>query len=142
MATPLTDVYDFFLTKVTDYTFIGLNATGDLEPVLYKHLRSSIVKFTTCTNDLAISNASPKAFVSDLTDFEKEILATLMSISYVSSKVLNVKNMEQILSDKDYKIYSTANHLSQLVALRKELQYEASHLMTSYSLKNSFEGMK
>jgi hypothetical protein len=41
--------------------------------------------------------------------------------------------MEQILSDKEYKIYSTANHLSQLINLKKELNLEASNLMTSYS---------
>jgi hypothetical protein len=140
MATPLTDVYDFFLTKVTDYSFIELNNTGDLEAVLYKHLRSSIVKFTSCTKDLTVDETS-QTFVSDLDNFEKEILATLMALSYVSSKILNVKNMEQILSDKEYKIYSTANHLSQLLSLKKELQSEVSHLMIAYSYQNGLEGL-
>lgn len=140
MATPLTEVYDFFLSKVTDYSFIKLNETGDLEDVLFKHLRGSIVKFTSCTKDLSV-DTSTQTFVSDLDDFEKEVLATLMALSYVSGKILNVKNMEQILSDKEYKIYSTANHLSQLLSLKKELQSEVSHLMTSYSYRNGLEGI-
>lgn len=132
MATPLTEVYDFFLTKVTDYTFIQLNASGDLEDVLYKHIRSSIVRFTSSNKDLTV-NLTTKSFNADLNDFEKEILATLMTISYVTSKITHVKNMEQILSDKEYKIYSTANHLSQLINLKRELNLEVSNLMTSYS---------
>jgi hypothetical protein len=132
MATPLAEVYDFFLTKVTDYSFIKLNETGDLEPILYKHLRSSVVKFTSCTKDLKITT---NAFVSDLDDFEKEVLATLMTISYVSGKVTHVKNMEQILTDKEYAKYSTANHLKQLIDLKKDLNLEASSLMTAYSMR-------
>lgn len=140
MATPLTEVYDFFLTKVTDYSFIDLNQSGDLEDVLFKHLRGSVVRFTACTKDLTV-DTSTQTFISDLDDYEKEIIATLMTISYVSNKILNVKNMEQILSDKEYQIYSTANHLSQLLKLKKELQLEVSHLMTSYSLANGLEGL-
>lgn len=141
MATPLTDVYDFFLTKVSDYSFVELNKSGDLEAVLFKHLRGSVVRFTACTKDLTI-DTSTQSFVSDLDDYEKEIISTLMTISYVSNKILNVKNMEQILTDKEYHIYSTANHLSNLIKLKKELQSEASHLMTSYSLINGLEGLE
>lgn len=132
MATPLTEVYDFFLVKVTDYSFIQLNETGDLESVLYKHLRNAIVRFTNSNKDLTVDQKT-QSFASDLNDFEKEILATLMTVSYVTTKITHVKNMEQIISDKEYKIYSTANHLSQLLNLKRELNLEASNLMISYS---------
>lgn len=135
MATPLTEIYDSFLTKVTDYSFLKLNEEGVLEDILYKHLRASIVRFTNCTKDLLIDEAS-QSFTVDLDPFEIEVLATLMTLSYTTGKVLNVKNTEQILSDKEYKIYSTANFLSQLIALKQELQSEVSHLMNAYSLKS------
>lgn len=138
MATPLTDVYDFFLFKVTDYSFISLNETGDLEAVLYKHLRSAIVRFTGTTTDLSI-NVKEQAFNSTLNDFEKEILATLMSISYVSGKVTHIKNLEQILTDKEYKVYSTQAHLGQLLNLVKALNLEVSNLMVSYSYQNGLD---
>lgn len=118
MTTPLSEVYDFFLTKVTDYSFISLNETGDLESVLYKHLRSAIVRFTSCTKDLTV-NLKEQQFNSTLDDFEMEILATLMTISYSSGKITHIKNYEQILSDKEYKIYSTQSHLGQLLNLKK-----------------------
>jgi hypothetical protein len=138
MATPLTGVYDFFLTKVTDYTFIKLNGTGDLEPVLFKHLRSSIVKFTNCKKPLTINNSN---FDSDLNDFEKEILATLMTISYITGKITHVKNMEQILTDKEYRQFSTANHLSQLITLKREMNLEVSNLMISYSYQSGLDDL-
>lgn len=140
MATPLSEVYDFFLTKVTDYSFLSLNETGDLEPVLYKHLRSAIVRFTSTTKDLTVDTKAQE-FAATLDDFEKEILATLMSISYVSTKITHIKNLEQVLSDKEYKIYSTANHLAQLVALRKDMNLEASNLMISYSYRAGLDDL-
>ncbi|TVX86072.1 hypothetical protein [Paenibacillus agilis] len=141
MTTPLSEVYDFFLTKVTDYSFISLNETGDLESVLYKHLRSAIVRFTGSAKDLTVDKREQQ-FLSTLDDFEKEILATLMTISYTSGKVTHIKNMEQILSDKEYKIYSTANHLSQLLSLKKDLNLEASNLMVSYSYRNGLDDLE
>lgn len=132
MATPLTEVYGFFLAKVTDYKFLKLNETGDLESVLFTYLRSAIVRFTSANKDLTVDEAS-QSFVSDLNMTEKEILATLMTLAYVSNKATDVKNTDQILSDKEYKIYSTANHLSQLISLKKELSLEVSNLMISYS---------
>ncbi|MGG4105154.1 hypothetical protein AAXB25_14655 [Paenibacillus lautus] len=140
MATPLAEVYDFFLTKVTDYSFLSLNETGDLESVLYKHLRSAIVRFTSATKDLTVDTKAQE-FTVTLDDFEKEILATLMSISYVSGKITHIKNLEQVLSDKEYKIYSTANHLGQLVALRKEMNLEASNLMIAYSYRAGLDDL-
>ncbi|EJW14025.1 hypothetical protein M5X00_29545 [Paenibacillus alvei] len=141
MATPLIEVYDFFLTKVTDYTFISLNETGDLESVLYKHLRSAIVRFTSSVKDLTVDTREQQ-FVSTLDDFEKEILATLMTISYTTSKITHIRNMEQILSDKEYKIYSTRSFLGQLINLKKELNLEASNLMVSYSYRNGLDALE
>lgn len=126
--------------KVTDYSFIALNETGDLESVLYKHLRSAIVRFTSSTKDLTV-DMKEQQFVSTLDDFEKEVLATLMAISYVSGKTTHIKNMEQILSDKEYKIYSTQSHLGQLINLKKDLNLEASNLMVSYSYRNGLDDL-
>lgn len=141
MATPLSEVYDFFLVKVSDYTFISLNETGDLESVLYKHLRSAIVRFTSSAKDLTVDTREQQ-FKSTLDDFEKEILATLMTISYTTSKITHIRNMEQILSDKEYKIYSTQSFLGQLINLKRELNLEASNLMVSYSYRNGLENLE
>lgn len=138
MSTPLNEVYQYFLSKVTDYSYIDLNSTGDLEPVLFNHLRSSIVRFTNCNKDLSVDELNQE-FVSDLDLDEKEILATGMVLNYVSGKILTVKNMEQMLSEREYRSYSQANHLSQLLSLKNNVQSEISQLLNSYSLKNGLE---
>jgi hypothetical protein len=139
MATPLTDIYDFFLSKVSDYSFIRLNNTGDLEAVLYKYLRSAVVKFINCNKDLTIDEVNQQ-FISDLDMDEKEILATLMAVEYVIGQILDEKSMKKIITPKDYQIRSQVsqnNHLKDLIELKKELNLEASQLMNTYSLKHN-----
>lgn len=138
MATPFSEVYDYFLSKVTDYEFIRLNNSGDLEEVLFKSLRSSTIKFTNCNKSLEFDKVN-QVFNEDLDIFELEILATLMVVEYVSGKILDVKNMEQFLSDKDYQIRSQANHLKELKQLKQDMNLEASQLMSSYNLRDGLE---
>lgn len=147
MATPLSDVYNSFLNSVTDYKFIELNSQDDdndgvtnLEDVLYGHLKKAIVRFTNCNKDLTIDEINQQ-FNADLDLDEKEILASIMSWSYVSGKILNVKNMEQNLSEREYRTYSQANHLKEMLSLKSNLQSEISQLMISYSLKNGLDDL-
>lgn len=140
MATPLTEVYDFFLSKVTDYSFIQLNSTGDLDDILYNHLRSAIVRFTNCTQDLTVDETVGQ-FNVDLSLHEKEILSQIMVLSYVSGKILTVKNMEQMLSEREYRNYSQANHLKEMLSLKSSIQLEISDLLNSYSLSFGLDGL-
>lgn len=136
MATPVLQVYNFFLAKVKDYSFIQLNNDGKLDGILYQNLISATVRFTNCNKSLDIDELSQE-FSSNLSIDEKEILSMLMLSNYVSGKVLSVENLEQVLSERDYSMKSQANHLSQLLALKKEIQSEVSQLLNSYSLKNN-----
>ena len=138
--TPLQNVYDSFLSKVEDYSFIKLNNDGKLESVLRDLLNHSIVRFSSCRKDLTIDEINAE-FEDDLDLFEIEILSTIMTLSYISGKVLSVKNIEQELSDKEYRVYSKANHLSQLLNVKKDIQSEVSQLMTQYSFKNGLDDL-
>jgi hypothetical protein len=140
MATPFTEVYDFFLSKVTDYSFIDLNNNGDLDDILFNHLRSAIVRFTNCNQDLTVDITSQQ-FNVDLTMHEMEILSQAMVLSYVSGKILTVKNMEQMLSEREYRNYSQANHLKEMLSLKSNIQLEVSELLNSYSLSFGLESL-
>jgi hypothetical protein len=140
MSTPLTEVYDFFLSKVTDYSFIKLNEDGDLDDILYNHLRSAIVRFTNCNKVLTVDEIT-KSFNVDLTLTEKEILSTIMVSSYVSGKILTVKNMEQMLSEREYRNYSQANHLKEMLSLKASIQSDINDLLNSYSLSFGLDGL-
>jgi len=135
MTTPLTKIYDVFLSKVSDYKFINLNEEGMLEDYLLKYLKSAIVRFPNSEKPLNYDEKN-QIMIETLDDFEIEILATLMTLNYITSKQLHVKNMELTMSDRDYKLYSEEKHLQQLTNVKKSIHAEASQLMTSYSLRN------
>lgn len=143
MATPYTDVYDFFLTKVTDYSFIDTEiypTQADLEAELKKYLRSAVIRFRQSKVILERDDVSNQ-FIYDLGDFEKEILSILMILSYIQPKITSVQNMEQRLVDKEYKSYSQGKHLEEMIKLRKELQSEVSQLISDYTYSDGLDGL-
>ncbi len=136
MATPFSKVYDSFLGKVKDYSFINLNNEGLLDGVFLKYLKSSIVKFY--NSNLEIDEESG-TFTTDLTLEEIEILANCMVYFYVDGKTTDVKNMEQIMTEPEFKVYSQANHLKELLSLKSSKQSDISQMMNIYSLKKGLE---
>lgn len=138
MTTPLVKIYDNFLLKVTDYSFIKLNEDGELDKILLGYLKSSTVKFTNCDKDLSIDELNEN-MIEDLTFEEIEILSTLMVQKYVDGKVIHVKNMEQVMTEPEFKIYSQANHLKELLSLKSSVQLDVSELLNNYSLKKGLE---
>jgi hypothetical protein len=140
MATPFEDVYSFFLSKVTDFSFA--NFTDDeLEDELDQFLRSASSKFFSAGDVRLQKDLTVKEFANDLTDLEKEILASLMVVEYLNPKIIATENMKQFLASKEYKIYSQANHLSKMIELRNQVKSEVNHLMTLYSYKDGIAGM-
>lgn len=143
MATPYTDVYDFFLAKVTDYSFVDLEkypTVEDLSSELQKYLRSAIIRFRQ-SKILLSRNDVTKEFDNDLNDEEKEILSTLMILSYIQPKIVSTQNMEQRLTDREYKSFSQGKHLEEMIKLRKELQSEVSQLISEYTYADGLNGL-
>jgi hypothetical protein len=143
MATPYTEVYDFFLVKVTDYSFIDTtiySTQAELEAELKKYLRSAVIRFRQSKVLLQKDDVNNQ-FVYDLGDEEKEILSTLMIISYIQPKIVSVQNMEQRLVDREYKSYSQGKHLEEMIKLRKELQSEVSQLISDYTYADGLNGL-
>lgn len=138
MATPLNEIYNNFLSKTTDYSFIRLNEEGLLDEILLSYLKSSIVRFTNCDKDLTIDTTN-ESFNVDLTFEEIEILSTIMLLMYVNGKIANVKNMEQIMTEPEFKMYSQANHLKELLSLKSTVELDVSELKNIYSLRKGLE---
>lgn len=141
MATPLNVIYNMFLKKIKDYSFIRLNETGDLEDLLNEYIRGAIVRFSNCTKELTINEGSGVIVgkinnkEEDLNTFELEILVTFMVLIYSTNKITSVENMEMELTKAEYYMYSQANHIFALIDLTKLLQSDVSHLMNLYSLR-------
>ena len=132
MSTPFSNVYSYFMPKIEDYNFLQLNKE-DLESVLEPLLLTSIIKFKKCKKDLSKRDILSKSFIEDLSDEEVNILAQLMTVEYLTPKLLTADLVEQQVSTNEYKTYSQANHIKEIKSLRDMMQYEASKLITSYT---------
>lgn len=135
MATPFSDVYDSFLTKIDDPTLLSM-AQDDLEDTMYNWLIFAITMFPKCKNNLQDMDMTNYQFNADLDIFEKEILATWMKYDYLDKFVFRRYQLAQAMSSKDYALYSQAQHLAQLLNLKEQTYREANKKMTDYLYNN------
>lgn len=139
--TSYSDIYSVFFSKVTDYSFLQLEEV-DVEEILKPYLISSITKFKKrCRLDLSDRIDMIDQFNIDLSDEEIEILASLMIVEYLSPQIVNLELIRQNMSNKDWKLYSQANHLKELKDLRNESREEAERLIMEYTYDNSLEDL-
>lgn len=131
VPTPVSEVFDSFLSSISDYTFLTL-PDEELDERLHGFLKKAKAKFYKCKKDLDL-NDEKSHFLSELSDYEIEILSTLMMVEYIKPTMITSETMKQLLSDKDFKIYSQASHLRELTALHKGLKREARKMITDYT---------
>ena len=141
MATPYSKIYETFLNNVVDYDFLELESE-DLEKDLHNKMINACVEFGICKNDLSLRDDINKQFEEDLTDYEIKIIATLMISEWLKPKILNIENIRQFMSTKDFNMTSQANHLKELRELREDIKIEANQLLSKYSYRTSWGDFK
>jgi hypothetical protein len=134
MATLYTEIYDVFLSKISDYSFINLTQI-QLEEQLETYLKSAITKFRTSKTNLQDRDEVNNQFNNTLHDDEREILATFMIVEHLKPEILSSKVYKQVMTDKEFKMYSQANHLREMLEMYNLFKKEAEKLMTDYSFK-------
>jgi hypothetical protein len=137
--TSYSQIYEVFLNKISDYDFLNLEES-EVNSIMYNYLRSAIVWFSSCRQDLSDRDDTLKQFNIDLTDEEIEILSTLMIPEWLKPRINTTENIKQHMSTKDFQMFSQANHLKELKDLKKDCTREAQQLMSRYSY--SKDGMK
>lgn len=135
MATPYEDVYQYFLSKISDYVFLRMS-DEELKETLHIYLKTAINQFEASSIDLSLRDDMLEEFQEDLPEKEIDILAGLMVVAYLKSRLLASENYKLAMADSDYKIYSQANHIKELSALYKEMRKEMDVQVTKYSYKN------
>jgi hypothetical protein len=131
MATSYEEIYARFTPKITDFHFANI-PDAEVEDYFETFLKSSIIKFRYC-NKLNDRDEALKQFNKDLTDEEQEILSVLMSVEYLTPKLLTDELLKQTLNSKDYSLYSQANHIKEIRELRDKYRQEANDLMILYT---------
>ena len=120
MATDFSVVYGSFLSKVTD-TDLSDMTEEDASSVMSDLLKQATVKFSeSCKKDL--SDVTTTGFVSDLDDYEVDILSELMVEAWYKPHINYTDLLRNKLSTKDFTTFSPAN-------LQKENResYELAH---------------
>lgn len=137
MATPFSDVYDHFLSNITDYSLASLDDVT-LENNMKKWLLNAIVNYPNATNDIANYDDVLNQFNVDLNNTEKVILGKLMTIEYINPFIVDETLLKQSLNSKDYRAFSPANHLKSLHEVKEVLNKDVSLMISrsSYSVKN------
>jgi hypothetical protein len=134
--TPFTDVFQRFLNKVTDSNLASL-LPDTLESIMTEYLRSAIVRFRKCKQNLQDFDVDLQQFNIDLTIEEIEILANWMRLEWIDQQINRIELVKQSLSSKDYAMYSQANHLQSLLSLRDVTSKDNYTLMKYYSYDNN-----
>ncbi len=125
-------VYARFLSKIRDYEILNLEQE-DITEVLHEYLVSAITHFNICKQDISSSNRTNISFNVTLTDQEIEILAILMLYQWLNTKVYTTELLKQHLSSRDYRTYSQAAFLKEMLDLRRKVKMESQQMLGNYS---------
>jgi hypothetical protein len=135
MATPFQDIYTIFLSKIKDYSLLSIT-NEELEENLWTWLSSGFVNFRKCKVDLYDCDLVTKQFNSTLSGEEKEIVARLMLVEYLTPHIVKDSLLNEKLNSKDYQTYSPANQIKEIRELRNMLTSEVQNMMILYTFTN------
>ena len=127
--TAFSEVYQRFLSQITEYDFIELEQE-ELEEELEVKLELALSKAHQI-KEVELDKTT-QTFTRPLTSLEITILSQGLLVEWLSTKVFNVQNMRNHMSSKDFTIFSNANHLKELTSLHnyaiKQLDYQLGQL--------------
>lgn len=129
--TPYSDIYDYFLSLMTEHQFLQFT-DEELEAEFETKLRLALSKLP-ALGDIQM-NPESGTFSRLLTEQEKGILAQAMLVEWLSQKVYNVQHMRNHMASKDFTIFSNANHLKEMMSLQQYADKELHYQLTQYSI--------
>jgi hypothetical protein len=137
MATPYTEVYDYFLMLIDDYELASYEIE-DFEDGLKKWLEiASSIYFVECNTDLInIMDDTLEQFSTTLRKDEIVILAYGMVLAWLEPKINTLEIIRKELGTKDFRITSSQSHLNTLSNFRSESFRKLKFYKKQYEYKN------
>lgn len=135
MPTKFDEVFAAFLNRINDYDYANKLSKDDLVYVLTTFLESSVATFNEASGeeyDDFLLDKENQVFDRELKRIEIDILAHLMVVEYLKPNLYTTELIRQVLSDRDYKVYSQANQMNQLKDLYEVTKREANVKMNYY----------
>ena len=114
MTTPFISIYEIFLNQILDERFLKTLSLENQEMLLETALLQAVIDFDNSIIDLTF-DLENKCFLNELTYEERFMLANLMHLFWVRRQLEDERKLRQQLGNRDYQIYSPANHLKELM---------------------------
>lgn len=126
------DMYDFFLSGITDDMFLEMTKE-DTENMLREILIAAVPRFEFPRwADPFDLDFDTECFTAELSTEEKMIIRNYMISEWISFQLANVDLIRQKYSGSDFSLTSQASHMKQLINLKKEYESQAFHLQRVY----------
>ena len=135
MATPYEKVYGKFLSRTTDFNLAELD-DHTLNEMLRSWLGSAIVRTRTLDSTIVCDDKN-ECFENDLSELDVELLGLGMTLAWLDQTLNSTELTLQFLGGKEEKIYSQANHIAELRALREDTKLEMQKLHSYHTYTNN-----
>lgn len=123
------DVVEMFLNTVREIDYINYTEEELFEELGIK-IKMVIAK-ARVFEELSFDKSKGE-FSRTVTDMEATILTLGLVVEWLSPRVYNYELLESQLSSKDFTVFSNANRLSELRALRDDSRIEFHNLLADY----------
>lgn len=126
--TTFQEVYDFFLSGITDDMFLEMTKE-DTQEMLQEILVAAFphYEFPRWKNPFGLDMVK-KEFTAKLTLEDMRILRSYMIVQWIGFQLANVDLVRQKYSGSDFSFTSQAAHMKQLIAMKQEYEREGFHL--------------
>ncbi len=125
--TSFKEVYDMFLSGITDDMFLELTPE-DTKELLQEILIAAIPYFEYPSHDLFDYNLQEQRFNWKLSNEEIIILRQYMIAQWIGYQLATIDLIKQKYSGSDFKFTSQASHIKQLKEMKKEYETQGFHL--------------
>lgn len=129
--TSLNEIYNTFLSKVTDDMYMEMTA-DETYNMLFELFKSALPWFEFPRFNLQNYSEELGSYMVDLTQEEINIIATYMIVEWMGQQLATVELVRMKYSGSDFKFTSQANHMHKLNALKKEYERIGFHLQRLY----------
>ena len=129
--TDFTIVYKCFYSKITDDMYMELDE-AETDGLLSELLVNAIPWFEFPRINLYDYDVNKKCFNNKLSAEEINVIATYMVVGWIDQQLASIELVRMKYSGSDFKMTSQANHMSKLMALKKEYLQNGFHLQRLY----------
>lgn len=136
MNTKFETIYSRFFSKVTDDMYMELDK-NQTESMVEELFESALPWFEFPRVNIYNFNKEQKTYNIELSNEEINIIAIYMLVEWLTQQLVTVENARMKYSGSDFKFTSQANHMSKLLALKKDYEREGFHLQRLYKRRKT-----